>query len=108
MLGVAGEQVESVWQKRQNGEEAALSPCRAPRQVHDKRTSSDAANSAPKGCKWRLLNAMKANLLGETGDETVADLECGFRSHVAFREASATCRQYQVCTLSGVSESGDE
>jgi hypothetical protein len=108
MLGVAGEQVESVGQQRQDGKQPVLGPCRAPGEVDDERTASDAANSTPEGCKWRLLNAAKPNLLGDTGNETVADLECGFRSHVAFREASATCRQYQVCILSGVSESGDE
>ena len=91
MLGVAGEQIESVRQQRQDGAEAVLSARRAAREVNDEHVARDATNAAAKGCKWSLLNAAEADLLRDTRNETITDRECGFGSHVALRQASATC-----------------
>jgi len=108
MLCVAGQQVQGVRQQRQDGAEAVLSARRAPGKVDDERTSCDAADAAAEGCKGRLLNASKANLFSDAGNEAIAHFQCRFRSHVAFRQAGAACRKYQICRLRSVPESRDE
>jgi hypothetical protein len=73
MLSAAGEQVESVWQQRQDGMEAALCAGRAARQVDDERAASDAAEAAAKSRKLCLFSAAKADLLSDAGDKAIAD-----------------------------------
>ena len=92
MLSVTGEQVESVGQQWEDGAEAVLSARRAAGEVDDEGMACDTADSAAKGCKWRLLNPTKADLFGDARYETIADCECGFGSHVALRQARATGR----------------
>src|ERR1700749_318576 len=91
MLGIASQQVESVGQQGQDCTETVLGSGRAAGKVDDKPATCDAADTAAKGCKWSLLYAMKAKLLGYAGNEAVADRECGFGGYVALREASAAC-----------------
>jgi len=108
MLCAAGQQVQCVRQQRQDGTEAVLSARRAPGKVDDERTPCDAADAAAEGCKGRLFNASKANLFSDTRNEAIAHFQSRFRSHVAFRQAGATCRKYQICRLRSVPESRDE
>ena len=92
MLGVAGQQVEGVREKAQDGAQTTLSTRRAAWKVDDQRSPSDAAHAAAKGCKRRFLHAAETNLFGDTRNEAFTYRESRFGSHVAFRNSGAACR----------------
>ena len=69
--------------------------------------AGDAADAAAEGCERRLLEATEADLLGDAGDEAVADGEGGFRSDVALGEARAAGGQHEGGTLRSVAQRGE-
>src|SRR5580658_1332512 len=92
MLGVAGQQVERMWQQRQDGAQAVLRTCWAAGKVDNECPACDAADAAAKCRKWCLPGAVKTDLLGDARHEAAADCKSGLGSHVTLRQACATCR----------------
>ena len=78
-------------QQGQDDVQAALSAHRATGKVDDEGVASDAADAAAEGSKGRLLDAAKANLFGDAGNEAITDRERGFGNRVALRQTGAAC-----------------
>jgi hypothetical protein len=89
MLGLSGQQFEGMGKQVQNRVQAVLCARGASGKVDDQRTAGDAADASGKRCKRCLIEAAKADLLGNPGDEAVTGIECGFRGYVSGCEACA-------------------
>ncbi len=108
MLGVSGQQFQSMGQQVKDGLEAVPGACGASGQVDDQGTPGDPADAPGKRCKGCLIQAAKADLLGDPGDEAVTHIECGFRRNVALRQAGAAGGQDEIGALCGIAKSGGE
>ena len=89
MVGVAGEEVEGVGEKMEDGAEGGFGSAGAAGEIEDEGVAGDAADAAAEGGEGGVLGALLADELGEAGDEAGADGEGGLGCDVAGGEAGA-------------------
>jgi hypothetical protein len=112
VLGLSGEQVESVGQQMQHGAEGGGSAGRAAWKVEDECVVAvvreNAADAAAKGGEGSVAQAVLPDDFGNAGDEAVADGEGGLGSDVAGAKAGAASGDEQAGARCSGAERRDE
>lgn len=106
MLAVSGEEVESVREQGQHGQQGAFRATGASGKVEHEGAATDAADASAERGEGRVTEAVLAHFFGEAGDESMADGECCFGGDIAGSEACASGGDDQGCAFGGVTQSG--
>jgi len=80
----AAEDLDSVGEKVSDGVEGFNGAFGAAREIDDNRLVADDRDTAREHGVWSLLDAFAANLLGETGNRAIGDVERGFGGRITW------------------------